>query len=261
MSLVISNWNRLVWGSFRCKSLVDSVQWQDYKDFELIVADGGSENFEELKYNFESYNGDIPMKVVRYDLKKWNRSLMNNVGIRHAKGDYIVISDSDMIFNKRFMSEISSRASKGVMVEGFSFYLSRAGHKILSKGKIDIYNDFKYIISPSSNPNKKSKIKSFGRYYKSPGGCQCLHRDIWYYIRGFDERYEGWGYEDYELLRRITRRIDLPIQVIWTSNLILHQPHKLDIHKRKTGPANRKLGSKGMNTNLNGWGGVYYNQV
>ena len=75
----------------------------------------------------------------------------------------------------------------------------------------------------------------------------------------FDERYVGWGNEDYDLLNRCSYYIRPEMIVVWAKPLILHQNHFRDFKGiSKTFTKNKKLlnSCRKAVVNMDGWGGV-----
>lgn len=71
---------------------IDSILKQTYQDFELIIVDdGSSDNTKEI---VERY-ADSRIRYVRNDSNTHGPSVARNIGIHHAKGDYIAFNDSD----------------------------------------------------------------------------------------------------------------------------------------------------------------------
>lgn len=85
VSVIIPVYNR----AHYIKECLDSVLSQTYKDYEIIVVDDGStDNVKEVL---------LPnMQQIRYIYKEnGGAASARNVGIMHAKGDYIAWLDSD----------------------------------------------------------------------------------------------------------------------------------------------------------------------
>lgn len=191
LTITASNLNRLnVSNCKRSEYFIKSIQWQDFKDFELLIADGGSDNYEEIKQYFENYGGKIPMRIIQYKIDLFSRSFLNNLGIRNANSKYIATTDVDMLFAKNFVSEVIENVGKNILVESRTMYLKKL---LMEK----IYND---ELNPYNNIHncKRGRIKK----RTSAGGFQCMHINSWTKLRGFDERYKVWGSEDYDLLTR-----------------------------------------------------------
>ncbi len=85
---------------------IDSILGQAYQNFELIIVDDGStDNLEEAIK--EGY-GDHP-KIRYYYIQNSERGAARNYGIRQAKGDYVVIFDSDDLMHTDYLSTIDAK--------------------------------------------------------------------------------------------------------------------------------------------------------
>jgi predicted glycosyltransferase involved in capsule biosynthesis len=223
LTITASNRDRLqIKDCERSAMFLKSIQWQTYKDFELLIADGGSQNYDEIKEYFASHTGDIPMRIVQCKIgEAFLRAKLNNVGVRNAKAEYIMTTDVDMLFGKDFVKTLMSKVGKNILVESRTMYLKPLPAKMIYEGKIDPYNDIDNC--------KRGRIKK----RTTAGGCQCMHINSWEKIRGFDESYVGWGSEDYDLL---TRAKKAGIRARWMgesreSIMLFHLPHSRDTKK------------------------------
>ena len=52
LTITASNKNRLDINNISSQYFIKSIQWQSFTDFELLIADGGSDNYDELKKYF-----------------------------------------------------------------------------------------------------------------------------------------------------------------------------------------------------------------
>jgi len=250
LSVAASNRNRLEINSPITQFFIKSIQWQSFKDFELVIADGGSQNYEEIKKYLENYNGNIPMRVVQHKIgEQFHRSLLNNVGIRNANSDFVMTTDVDMIFHKDFMMELNYNLGHNNFVESRTLYLKDHIAKKIYSGEIDPHEDW-----------DKCKI---GRIKKrtTAGGCQCASIEQWDRLGGFNEEYIGWGSEDQDLYNRV---ILLGLNVKWMGESIekiklLHQPHnrnlRVDLDAQEINKK-RLLKIKSYRVNDGNWGGI-----
>jgi len=227
-----------------------SIQWQTYKDFELLIADGGSSNYGEIKEYFDDSKLEIPMRIVQCKIgDAFERARLNNVGVRNAQAEYIMTTDVDMLFGKDFVSTLMDKVRPDFLVESRTMYLKNKPAHMIYSGEINPYNDIDNC--------KIGRIKK----RTTAGGCQCMHINSWNKIRGFDESYIGWGSEDYDLL---TRAKKAGIKVKWMgeskeSIMIFHLPHarntKKDLEYQEK---NKKIlaNISGYEVNLDGWGDI-----
>lgn len=83
--------------------LIESLESQSYKDYELILVNDGSED------NTLKVLNDYAKKyknIVVVDKKHGGLSDTRNVGIEHAKGKYITIGDCDDWYSEDFFEKI-----------------------------------------------------------------------------------------------------------------------------------------------------------
>lgn len=202
LTIVASNRDRLDLNTPSTQWFIKSIQWQEYTNFELLIADGGSKNYEEIDNYFKTCNSKIPMRIVQHKIgEPFERALLNNVGVRNANSEYILTTDVDMVFGKDLVSEVMKNISKDVFIESRTMYWkSNIVNKIYS-GELDPYNNL--------DSCKVGRMKK----RTSAGGLQAAHKDVWNKVRGFNEtEMHGWGSEDVELLERIKMA---RIKVIW----------------------------------------------
>lgn len=256
LTVVASNRDRLDLNKDITKFFIKSLENQTNKDFEVIIADGGSNNYEELKEYFSSRKIEPSIRIVQEPLgEKFERAKLNNVGIRNSTTPYILTTDVDMLFGPNFISDILNLVDPNVFIESRTMYWKPDHINRIYKGELD--------------PFKNLDSCKIGRIKKrtSAGGCQCSHMDQWTKLRGFDENYVGWGSEDYDLLTRMQRS---KIKIVWIGESreginLFHQYHPKPniVQDLECQNINKKFLAKAMSgnspieVNPNGWGGIY----
>ncbi|MCE3047224.1 glycosyltransferase family 2 protein [Helicobacter kayseriensis] len=87
---------------------IDSVLCQDFENFELIVVDDGSTD--RTRELLEQYNDER----IRYFYKaNGGVSSARNLGLQHARGQYVTFIDSDDYIAQGFLKDAYSFLSKG----------------------------------------------------------------------------------------------------------------------------------------------------
>lgn len=254
LTITASNRDRFIPNSPASDLFVKSLQWQTYKDFEILIADGGSKNYEEIEEYFKSFGGDIPMRIVKLEIgEAFERARLNNVGVRNALGEYVMTTDVDLVYGKDFVKTLMGLVAPNILVESRTLYWHPKTVKKVQLGEFDLYNDIASC--------RRGRIKK----RTTAGGCQCMHIDGWNKVRGFDEKgYIGWGSEDTDLL---TRCKYAGMKVKWMGEngdiALFHQHHakpnvKKDLecqaeNKKTLARLQRK---KYFKVNEGGWGGV-----
>lgn len=101
-SVVIPTLNEEKW----LPALLTDLKNQTYKDFEVIVADGNSED--KTKIVAQNFNKLLPsIKIVNSNVR--NVSIQRNSGADHARGKYILFVDADSGLPPAFLSGIKYR--------------------------------------------------------------------------------------------------------------------------------------------------------
>jgi len=253
LTIVASNRDRLDLNTSASQWFIKSIQWQNFLDMELLIADGGSANYEEIDHYFKTCNSKIPMRIIQHKIgEPFERALLNNVGIRNANSENIMCTDCDILFGKDLMSEVMENMNNNIFIESRTMYWKSKFVQRIYSGELDPYTNL-----------EKCKV---GRIHKrsTGGGLEAAHKDVWNKVRGFNEQdMHGWGSEDAELLERIKMA---GIRIKWLgesleSIKVFHQPHpKKDIKNDLEWQEKNKVflnNIKGYRANLNngGWGG------
>ena len=86
------------------KKTLDSVKKQTFKDYEVIVIDDGStDKTVEVAKKFD-------VKVIEH--KHAGLSVVRNAAIKEAKGDYLVLLDSDDWWDKDLLKKLDESSKK-----------------------------------------------------------------------------------------------------------------------------------------------------
>ena len=86
-----------------------SVFGQSFKDYEhIIVDDGSTDDTEDLVGRLMEANP----KIVYIKQENMGRSVARNVGIEHAKGEYLCFLDSDDVWSPSYLSGLYDKASE-----------------------------------------------------------------------------------------------------------------------------------------------------
>lgn len=113
VSLVIPIWNR----EEDIDHLFQDIKNQEFKDFEVIIVNDGSEDNTKEKIRSESikYN-NINFKVI--DTVHNGVSAARNIGIKASKGEYIVFADSDDRFGAEYIKSLIESTNEADLVCG-----------------------------------------------------------------------------------------------------------------------------------------------
>jgi glycosyltransferase involved in cell wall biosynthesis len=251
LTIVASNRNRLDINSPASQLFLKSLQWQTYTNFEVLIVDGGSNNYNELQDYFSKNNCIIKINIIQHKIgEAFLRALLNNVGIRNAQTPYIACTDVDMCFGKDFIKTAMSNFNEKSFVESRTMYWKENVTNAIYAGKLDPLNDL--------DSCKSGRIKK----QTTAGGFQGTHINNWNILKAYNEDMCGWGSEDFELLTR-AQRLGLNVRWMGENNdiMLFHQPHAKDTKKDLEYQENNKkileqtLRGGNKEINVNGWGG------
>lgn len=100
VSVIILNYNGLKF----LDGCLSSVLNTDYENFEVIFVDNGSSDGS-VEFVKEKFGNDPRLKIIE-NKRNLGFSGGNNVGIRHSKGDYIVLLNNDTIVEPEWLNEL-----------------------------------------------------------------------------------------------------------------------------------------------------------
>lgn len=179
---------------------------QSEKDFELIIADDGSE--QEIIKELESLSKGIPFPLIHIwqEDKGFRKNKILNKAIATANSNYIIFIDADCIPHSRFVEEHISNSEKGSCLTGRRVNLSHKYTQTLSPQKVrEGYiekNNFALIkdglfgesfyVEKGFYFKSRSLRKIFNKKERGLLGCNfSLYKEDMLNINGFDERYEA----------------------------------------------------------------------
>ena len=180
------------------KNCIESLACQTEGWIETIISDYGSDE-SHLK-ELVALSKDYGVTLIHVDTDHiWSISKAYNVGLRRSHGKYAATIDADIVFEPdviRKTLEILDRNSSAFVIRQPIF---------LGEG-------VKY--STMKLPDDYDVLDKEPEVYVAPsvGSFCATMREWWFKVRGFDERFNGYGSEDWEMWRRAThggRRIVL----------------------------------------------------
>ena len=161
---------------------VKSALNQTYQNKEVIVVDDGSNL--ETKQVLKSLESRIT-KLITQENK--GQSSARNVGIKNAKGKYILVLDSDDFFERSFCEKAVNIMSASKNTKLVSCYIN-----IIEEDK------FKIIYKPSGG-NLKNMLLNNAAF-----GSLMFRKEDWISIAGYDEAMRN-GFEDWEFYIRLLK--------------------------------------------------------
>ena len=212
-SLIIAIYNNIRF----LKAVLDSLQLQTEKDFEIIIAEDGDSPI--VKEFINAYTFEQPWQHLTQKDEGWRKNQAMNMAIRAAKTDWLIFIDGDCIPHPRFIEMHVRYSDEKNILAGKRVKLDKStSGKILNKslkitdlqkkmfrklifGKGTIqFIEEGFFISPDGLLGFIPKIR---KNNKLVGSNMSFSKKAIYSINGFDEDYKlpAVG-EDYDLTWR-----------------------------------------------------------
>jgi len=193
--------------------LLASLAVQTRLPDEVIVADDGSG--EETRALVERMARDfpVPLRHVWQEDRGFRAARARNRGIAASRGDYVILLDGDMLLHPHFVADHLMLAERGFFLQGGRIKATREESAELLAGGAPVFApwsraDFHefdgikrlYAFRQPQLARWKARSRNGGRVMS----CNMsFWREDLLRVNGFDERMEGYGAEDRELVARL----------------------------------------------------------
>jgi glycosyltransferase involved in cell wall biosynthesis len=225
------------------ESILLSILRQSVLPDEILIADDGSGK--ETRAVISKYKRvlNIPIKYVWHEDRGFRKSTILNKAMKQAEADYIIQIDGDIILHRNFIEDHAKNAREKSFVQGCRTILDeQMTQEVIAKNRFvfsflsrGIKNRLNAIRMPIFSP----LIKSDPQVSRNIKACNiAFWRADYIAVNGYDNHFQGWGWEDDEFAARLIhsgvlkRRLKLAA-VCYHLNHGLHS--RIDIER------NRKL--------------------
>lgn len=203
ISLVITTYNNVPFLEIVLKSVLRQCVFPR----EVIVADDGSTG--ETRELIDRYRSLLPVPLIHSWIpdEGFRVAKSRNMAIAKATGEYIVLIDGDMVLTPHFIADHRQLMRAGRFVAGSRARLNEKATRVRCERRDDRIR----IWSPGlSRRLVLLRIPSMHRLIKGREGlknARSCHMAFWRedFVRanGFEEAFEGWGFEDSEFVQRL----------------------------------------------------------
>jgi GT2 family glycosyltransferase len=199
ISIIIANYNR----KDMLGQCLNSIRGQDFKDFEIIVADNASTD------------GSVEMVRAYYTEVKLICNTENlffckaqNQGIESAKGDFILCLNSDCVLGKDYLKEAFAAVCLDEKIGMISGKILRTDKRTIDSTGLFLGRNRKAVERGYGREDKGQYDKA-GYIFGVSGAAAFLRKSMLMDIKDkngyFDERF-GMYYEDLDLCRRARKK-------------------------------------------------------
>lgn len=187
ISIITPTWNLEGW---RVRNCLWSLRQQTEQNVEAIIVDINSdtEHLENMRQLSERFDATL----YHVELPTWSIAIAYNIGLRRSRGKYAATIDADIIFERRAIEDT-------LKVIGNEQSLAVIRQPSFLGGGVD--------CSSLKFPECYEELSKQPSKYVSPsvGSFTCAPLKWWNKVRGYDERFAGYGIEDWEMWRRLSR--------------------------------------------------------
>ena len=210
VSIVIPTFNRSVYLLKILEKL--KKNFINFKNFEIIICDSHSKDNTNIKINTFK-NNNLFMQIRYLNIQKNIHSMKRNIGIKLAKGKYIIFLDDDCLPNNTFIKDYYNLLikNKNVIYCGTVKYPKELLKKNFIKYRQSTHFMMNKVSADKENHLSASKIVTMNMAFK---------KNI--FIRNkifFNQNFNRYGFEDYELGFRL---LHYKFKILKSSPIIYH---------------------------------------
>lgn len=244
-SVIISSYNQ-----FKSLELgLYALLLQDKLDFEVIVADDGSEPVQAEMVNVFAKTAPFEVIFITHEDLGLRKSTILNKAVLAAKGDKLIFLDGDCIVFPNHISFHTACLQPGRFCAGGRIFLNLEQSLGVTKEFIKMGGLSKYLtpenIKDLRIKHRTSVLQGLFGMRRSPRivGCNfSVMREDLFKVNGFDETLNSQLKEDSDLRNRL-RNNGFKGVSLFTKNIVCHLDHGLDrkshhsANKRAANPA------------------------
>ena len=212
VSLIVTTYNR----PDALAAVLAGLLAQQDRGFEVLVADDGSRD--DTRQLVERTAGGAPIRIthVWQEDRGFRAGAARNRAVAQASGEYLVFLDGDCVPRPDFVARHRGLAERGWMVAGNRILLSESFTREVLERRLPIHA---WTLEQWSDAHRRGAINRTAPLRTLPLGplrrlgarrwervrtCNLgLWTDDFRAVNGFDEAFEGWGFEDSDLAVRL----------------------------------------------------------
>ncbi|MCK9395381.1 MAG: glycosyltransferase family 2 protein [Methylobacter sp.] len=195
---------------------LDSLFAQQDRAFEIIIADDGSTPANQARIQTYCADSPAPIQYVHHDDQGFRAGTIRNKAVASSRGEYLLFIDGDCVLRPDFIARHRQLAEPGYFVPGNRVLLSESFTQEVLDKHIPLHQKpLSYFISLRLQ-KKINRISAFirlplgflrkmqpSKWQKAMTCNLALWKNDFLRTNGFDELFEGWGFEDSDLVIRL----------------------------------------------------------
>jgi predicted glycosyltransferase involved in capsule biosynthesis len=179
----------------------------------------------------------------RHEFPDFPLAFTRNVGARRATRRILGFIDADLVLDPEMFEKVLELLRSPGSVYAHVYRMDRGpGDPIFRNLEVEAFRE----------NCKTGNCDPAGR-----GGCFFIDQGTFNSLRGYDERFYGWGYEDNDILRRLENSRIRVVALMQFDLFAMHQHHPHKPNHWWRADENRDLmASEEIQRNPEGWGGI-----
>lgn len=232
ISLIVTTYN---WPE-ALTACLNSLQAQTDQDFEIIIADDGSTLETHAVIQDFQQKSPVPIQHVFHEDNGFRAGTIRNKAVAASSGRYLLFMDGDCLVLPSFIKRHRQLAESGYFVPGNRVLLSQSYTARVLDRHIPLYSySFLFFLGLRTQgrinrlrplmywPFQKWRYRCPWRWQQAMTCNLAIWKNDFMTVNGFDEIFEGWGYEDSDLVIRLIHlgikrkagRFAVPVLHLW----------------------------------------------
>lgn len=177
--------------------------------FSFLIVDFGSDPDEAKKNKKLCEKNNFKYYFMDEQHSLWNASKARNFALLKSTADFVIFEDVDLISHVDFYHQIKKQILSLLINRNWPFfvvpvaYLKEEGSKdIVSPLDHNVYDDF---VTEIFNAEESNLID----FYAPASSYLICSRENAIFVGGYDEAYQGWGFEDSDFWLKLLRDLDI----------------------------------------------------
>ena len=188
---------------------------QSDQHFEVLIADDGSRSDTATIVQHYQAKNVLPIRHIWQEDQGFRAARVRNLAVLAAQGDYLIFIDGDCLPVPQFVARHRALARQGYFVSGQRILLQAAiSAELQSKQRLPHEQPWWWLGRGYFQRQINRLLPLFylpflprdyaGANYHGAKTCNfALWRQDFVRVNGFEEQFQGWGFEDSELVVRL----------------------------------------------------------